>query len=509
MTRIRFHPDPHFENVRPVHPGWTRLTAVLVVLVALAACAPEPPSIDRHSHWPDELRINGAILVAADRSVPEAVLGRFLELANVEENSRIGIAPGDSDARSDEAARVAAWWRDRGAEVVENPSSTENLTGLWLEQPDSGMVRSVVDRGGVVLVPGANGTGRGLIPGAIVRVRGGAGPETLPPRHFGVRLDEGTVLELRGRRLRAITGRATLTVPAANGREAREVSLEAGRPGRANQADLTAWRREAIERTLPPFPAAHPPLPFVRSGTLVVVGGGGLPGEVMDAFVEAAGGENARLVFVPASEADEVPGEPGIVRRWRDAGVESATWVHTKDRAHADTDEEFLAPLREATGIWFGGGRQWNFSDSYYGTTAHRLMLDVLERGGAIGGSSAGASIQARHMARGDPLGNQNVIAPGYERGLGFIDGVSIDQHFSERNRLGDMEELVAAYPQLLGIGVDEATALVVRGSIGEVLGRSEVHFYDRRHDPSAEPVRLPAGGRYDLWRRRVLDEGP
>ena len=100
--------------------------------------------------------------------------------------------------------------------------------------------------------------------------------------------------------------------------------------------------------------------------------------------------------------------------------------LHTKDRTEADSDEEFLKHLSEATGIWFGGGRQWNFVDSYYGTKAHQLMLDVLDRGGVVGGSSAGASIQGEYLARANPVANFDIMAPGYERGLGFISGVAI-----------------------------------------------------------------------------------
>ena len=137
-------------------------------------------------------------------------------------------------------------------------------------------------------------------------------------------------------------------------------------------------------------------------------------------------------------------------------GVKHATYLHTKDRNKANSDEEFLEPLREATGLYFGGGRQWNFSDSYYGTKAHELMKDVLKRGGVIMGSSAGASIQGRYLARATPIGNSKIVAFGYERGgLGFLDGVAIDQHFTQRNRFKDMSGLMDRYPQLLGIGID------------------------------------------------------
>ena len=108
-------------------------------------------------------------------------------------------------------------------------------------------------------------------------------------------------------------------------------------------------------------------------------------------------------------------------------------------------------------------------------------MKDVLKRGGVIGGSSAGASIQANYLARATPIGNSQIMAFGYERGgLGFISGVAIDQHFSQRRRHKDMTQLVDTHPQLLGIGIDEATAIIVQKSKAKVVGRGKVHFYDR-----------------------------
>jgi cyanophycinase len=181
------------------------------------------------------------------------------------------------------------------------------------------------------------------------------------------------------------------------------------------------------------------------------------------------------------------------------------TWIHTKDRNKSDTDEEFLKPLKEAKGVWFGGGRQWNLVDSYQDTKAHELMREVLKRGGAIGGSSAGASIQAEFLARGDPLGNTNIIAPGYTRGLGFLPGAAVDQHFTQRGRHKDMTLLMKTYPQLLGIGIDEATAIIVRGTTAEVAGRGQVFFYDYRVAPPGEIdyVALKEGDRFDLKERK------
>ena len=112
-------------------------------------------------------------------------------------------------------------------------------------------------------------------------------------------------------------------------------------------------------------------------------------------------------------------------------------------------------------------------------------------------------------MPRGDPLGNLNIIAEGYERGFGFLKGVACDQHFFARKRLADMTQLMTAYPQLLGIGIDEGTVIIVRGTKMEVIGKSKVAVYDRR-----KPVKpgekdyeeLEAGSVYDLEARKRVE---
>lgn len=341
----------------------------------------------------------------------------------------------------------------------------------------------------------------------------------LQPRSVGVGIEKNTALVLSGRTLRAIgSGTVTLLLMANERQPLRVQKLAARRsprqPPHEYLADLTEWRRDAIDRTLPPFPPPEPRPPLVENGTLVIVGGGGMPRGLMRRFVDLAGGnDEARLVYVPCAEEDDVGQRHGTLDEWKRMGVKHATFLHTKDRRRANEDEEFFSPLRDATGIWFGGGRQWNLADSYYGTTAHRLMKDVLRRGGVIGGSSAGASIQARYLARATPIGNTRIMAPGYERGgLGFLSGVAIDQHFSQRGRQRDMTELMRRHPQLLGIGLDEATAIVVQMSTAEIVGDGKVYFYDRRQPvfpDRPDYIALGAGARFDLVERKEVDVAP
>src|SRR5690606_7663818 len=113
-------------------------------------------------------------------------------------------------------------------------------------------------------------------------------------------------------------------------------------------------------------------------------------------------------------------------------GVESVGVLHGRHPEEIETPEQ-LAMLDEATGIWFGGGRQWRFVDAYEGTAIVDRFCDVLRRGGVIGGSSAGATIQGDYLVRGNPLGNTDMMADGYERGFAFLPGVAIDQHFAQR----------------------------------------------------------------------------
>jgi cyanophycinase-like exopeptidase len=103
---------------------------------------------------------------------------------------------------------------------------------------------------------------------------------------------------------------------------------------------------------------------------------------------------------------------------------------------------------------------------------------DVLRRGGVIGGSSAGASIQGEYLARGSPLGNTYIMAEGYERSLNFLPGVAIDQHFTQRGRAPEMAKLIDRFPQLLGIGIDESTAIVIQGTSYIVVGEHSAHVF-------------------------------
>jgi cyanophycinase len=270
--------------------------------------------------------------------------------------------------------------------------------------------------------------------------------------------------------------------------------------------DLTMLRRAALERARGDFPPIVSPAAEVASGALVICGGGALPAEVMDRFLELAGGRDAPIVVLPIAGGDTLPDDSSNdTRLLTRAGATHVKSLRARTLAEVSSPE-FAQALAAAKGVWFSGGRQWRFVDAYLGTPAEKLLASVLVREGVIGGSSAGASIQGQYMPRGSPLGNADMLAEGYERGLGFLRSVAIDQHFTARRRHADMSRLMQRYPQFLGIGIDEGTALVVQCRMAQIVGRGNVFFYDYRAGPPTtekDYVSLRAGQFFNLVSRQ------
>ncbi|MBS0262114.1 MAG: cyanophycinase [Planctomycetes bacterium] len=204
-------------------------------------------------------------------------------------------------------------------------------------------------------------------------------------------------------------------------------------------------------------------------GTLVICGGGEISDDVLDEFVAAAGGEEARVVVITtASETAETEEIEEELEYWRDQKLARLTILHTRSRDTAN-DPEFASPLADATGVWFVGGDQAYLADTYLGTTSEKLIHGVMRRGGVVGGISAGAAIMSSVMIR---RGDQS---PEIGRGFGLLPGTVIDQHFLARNRQERLLGALAEHPGLVGLGIDEGAAVVVRGGRMSVVGDSQV----------------------------------
>lgn len=277
---------------------------------------------------------------------------------------------------------------------------------------------------------------------------------------------------------------------------------------------------------------ADQPAPVVgpAKGSLVIMGGGGRDNtfdQIFTRFVELAGGNEARIVIVTtaaSSHPDHDYTRSGAARYAKEKlGVAEATVLHTHDRKIADTPA-FVKPITTATGIWFGGGRQWRFTKAYGGTRTEQEFRKVLERGGAIGGSSAGATIQGSFLARGDTSGN-TIMVGDVQRGFAYLRNTAIDQHLIARGREKDLLQVLEdphnkMRPEfnraaLLGIGIDEDVAIVVQGDRFEVIGKPNgaVLVYDPKTWTADTPDTkkwqyLHTGGSYDLKERKILEKG-
>jgi cyanophycinase len=254
-------------------------------------------------------------------------------------------------------------------------------------------------------------------------------------------------------------------------------------------AELVRWRvLEAPTSSLAPPPAG---------GSLVIGGGGRLPDSVIDEFLHLAGGANARILIIPtANPAFENRGGSSSFQFWRQRRVSSVDRLHTSSRSTADT-VKFAQPISRATGVWLGGGDQQRLARVYADTEVERELLKLLQRSGVIGGNSAGSAVMTRVMISGGSGAN-----PSVDRGLALLDEAVIDQHFVRRNRFDRLRSVIARRPELVGLGIDERTALVVGIRQGRlrVVGDSYVVAYSP--DSSGGPPRqniLKPGDQTDM----------
>lgn len=243
-------------------------------------------------------------------------------------------------------------------------------------------------------------------------------------------------------------------------------------------------------------------------GTLIIAGGGKLGPEIVGRFITLAGGPGAHIVVIPTAGEDAVYGlDCSCLKMFQALGATNLTVLHTRDKQQADS-AAFAEPLTKATGVWFVGGRHWRLVDSYAGTRTEAEIKNILARGGVVGGTSAGASIQASYLVRGARSGNEIMMAPGYEQGFGLMQNVAIDQHVTARHRESDLGPVVEKHPDLLGIGIDQSTAIEVTRHRFSVIGVGHVFIHDGKEQPNGgRYALLRPGERFDLDRLAVTTE--
>ncbi len=265
-----------------------------------------------------------------------------------------------------------------------------------------------------------------------------------------------------------------------------------------------------------------------EKGALVIAGGNLKDTIVYKKFMELAGGPESPIVIITTAAEDDQLAKKEFAENTRkefnDLGFKNLTVLHTRNQKVANTDS-FTEPLKQAKGIWFIGGRQWRLVDAYSKTKSYDEFINLLNRGGVIGGSSAGATIQGSFLVRGDTKTN-TIMMGDHQEGFGFIKNIAIDQHLLALNRQFDIFQILEKHENLLGIGLDENTAIVVKGDEFEVIGQHYVAIYDgtffseirdksdwnkKRYVQKPLPkgsnkfYLLKAGERYNLRNRKVI----
>ncbi len=266
-----------------------------------------------------------------------------------------------------------------------------------------------------------------------------------------------------------------------------------------------------------------------KRGQLLIIGGAEeKEGEcrILREFLRRAGGTKARIAIMTA--ATSLPREVGddYTRIFERLGAEEVKVIDTEYREDADKPE-YLEFIEQATGVFFTGGDQARIISLIKDTKLDAAIHRRYAEGIVVAGTSAGAAMMPDVMIiEGDSETNPRADTVAMGPGMGFLPGIVVDQHFSQRGRLGRLISALAQQPAVLGIGIDENTAVAVNGNKFEVIGAGSVTVVDESeitHTNADEVLKdeamaicgarlhiLPHGYGFDLEKRKaILDRVP
>lgn len=225
-------------------------------------------------------------------------------------------------------------------------------------------------------------------------------------------------------------------------------------------------------------------------GRLVIIGGGSIPDNIIEKFVELAGGKDSKFLVVPLASGVPVESANLFAKRLRNVGCSNIEFIFG-DNLSVDSDSS-LYRVKDVKGVYFTGGDQSRLTRALLGTLLLDKIMDIYQEGGVIGGTSAGAAVMSSVMITGEELINKdsvnvfNSITNGNiktDEGFGFIKNAIVDQHFLKRKRTNRLISIVLENPNLIGIGIDESTAIIASPDNSfEVLGESLVVVFDARN---------------------------
>jgi len=269
---------------------------------------------------------------------------------------------------------------------------------------------------------------------------------------------------------------------------------------------------------------------YSQEGWLVIIGGGKRPDYVMKEIIKLAGGNRSQILIVPAASEDQLDSSLYARHQFESCGAENVRYIILK-KEEVDNPEN-LSIVKRSKAIFFTGGDQNRLTSFLLGTKFLEEIKRIYREGGVISGTSAGAAAMSKIMITGDELlvkeekkdeeqGFRTIKRNNIKtaEGFGFLENVIIDQHFIKRKRLNRLISLVLENPNILGVGIDEETAIIVeKGKRFQVLGEGTVMIFDARKakeisddkngNISAKNLRmhiLKSGDSFDLQRGEPL----
>ena len=253
---------------------------------------------------------------------------------------------------------------------------------------------------------------------------------------------------------------------------------------------------------------------FNYKGKLIIIGGGSIPDSLFSFFANYIGGKDQPIVYIPTATTDEEYIQKGEhLIKFSSRGFTNLSTIHTRNKKEAD-DPKNIALMRNAKGLYFGGGDQQLIANAYAGTKLYDEFIALLNRGGVIMGTSAGATIMGSLMVGGDArddISKKYAFNPAFS----FMTNTALDQHVLARNRQFDLIPVIEHYPGTLGIGMDESTAIIVEAGQFKVWGNSYAMLYDpkdwaeqkKKWGAVLKPFKMMASGSsFNFVTREIID---
>jgi cyanophycinase len=220
-------------------------------------------------------------------------------------------------------------------------------------------------------------------------------------------------------------------------------------------------------------------------GKLFIIGGAQTK-EITQKFVELAGGKDARILIIPNASSNKVRSGENQKNEFVELGAKAEYIIFSKENAD---DPSNLEKLSWANAVYFTGGDQSLLTKDLLGTKLLEKIYELHNKGGLVGGSSAGAAVMSEIMITGNELKNKDTVQSfisiqkgniEISKGFGFVKNAIVDQHFIKRKRHNRLITLMCEHPNLLGIAIDEATAIILNpDDTFEVFGENQVIVFD------------------------------